>query len=53
MAGTSPAMTARQCLGCERFYTEDATVQDNLGDVRNNLVVRERTFMSRDPNQMK
>src|SRR5580692_4474450 len=34
----------------ERFYTEDATMQDNLGDVRKGrdaLVARERAFMSR------
>jgi hypothetical protein len=34
----------------ERFYTEDATMQDNLGDVRkgrDGLVARERAFMGR------
>jgi hypothetical protein len=34
----------------ERFYTEDATMQDNLGEVRkglDSLVARERAFMSR------
>ena len=34
----------------ERFYIEDATMQDNLGDVRKGrdaLVARERAFMSR------
>ena len=34
----------------ERFYTEDATMQENLGDVRkgrDGLVARERAFMAR------
>jgi hypothetical protein len=34
----------------ERFYTEDATMQDNLGEIRkgrDSLVARERAFMSR------
>ncbi|HEY1978958.1 MAG TPA: nuclear transport factor 2 family protein [Xanthobacteraceae bacterium] len=34
----------------ERFYTEDATMQDNLGEVRKGrdiLIARERSFMSR------
>jgi hypothetical protein len=33
----------------EQFYTDDATMQDNLGDVRkgrNSMVARERAFMS-------
>jgi ketosteroid isomerase-like protein len=34
----------------ERFYTEDATMQDNLGEIRKGrdaMVARERAFMSR------
>jgi len=34
----------------ERFYTEDATMQENLGDIRKGrdaLVARERAFMAR------
>jgi ketosteroid isomerase-like protein len=34
----------------ERFYTEDATMQDNLGEVRkgrDSMVARERAFMAR------
>jgi hypothetical protein len=34
----------------ERFYTEDATMQDNLGDVRkgrDGLIARERATMAR------
>ena len=34
----------------ERFYTEDATMQENVGDIRKGrdaLVARERAFMAR------
>lgn len=34
----------------ERFYTEDATMQENLGEIRkgrDGLVARERAFMAR------
>jgi SnoaL-like domain len=43
-------VSGKHDVAIERFYTEDASMQDNLGDIRkgrDNLVARERAFMGR------